>query len=147
MNKGNILFASYNSIDEINLSKYNIKIQIVRCTSKGVKSGFIHVPHLSPSENLFKKTMYSWKKLKFSKEELCKMRQGKTGTWFDLYEEKFIKETKIRKDFKMGYNRLKYYLNNGVNIIAICYCDDKNKCHRSILASMLKKEGYEVILI
>lgn len=146
MLKGTILFTSYDSIDNLDLSDYEIKLQIVRFTSKGIKEGFTHVPHLSPSENLFRKTMYGWKKLKFTQKEKEKMINGKTGTWFDLYEEEFIRETKSRVDFKIGYDRLKYYLDNGKNIVAICYCDDKNKCHRSIIAQMLKNEGYNVIL-
>lgn len=144
--KGKILFTSYDSIPNLDLTDYEIKLQIVRFTSKGIREGFAHIPHLSPSENLFKKTMYKWKKLKFTQEEKDKMFNGKTGTWFDLYEEEFIKETKSRADFKIGYERLKYYLDNGTNIVAICYCEDKNKCHRSIIAKMLIDEGYNVIL-
>lgn len=146
MKKGTILFTSYNNVDDIDLTDYTIRLQIVRFTSKGIRKGFKHIPHLSPSESLFKKTMYSWKKLKFSELELKKMSNGRTGTWFDLYQDVFIEEAKIRTDFKIGYKRLKYYLNNGRNIVAICYCDDKNKCHRSIIAKMLKDEGYDVIL-
>lgn len=146
MGKGTILFTSYNSVDDLDLSDYSVKLQIVRYTTKGIRAGFTHVPHLSPSEELFKKTMYGWKKLKFSQLEREKMYNGKTGTWYDLYEEDFIKETKTRVDFKIGYNRLKYYLDNGQNIVAICYCEDKNRCHRSIIAKMLIDEGYNVIL-
>lgn len=144
--KGEIVFTSFDDVENLDLDNYDIKLQIVRYTSKGLRKGFVHVPHLSPSEKLFKKTMYSWKKLKFTKEEKEQMANGKTGTWFDLYEDEFIKETKMRRDFNIGYNRLKYYLDNGKNIIAVCYCDDKNKCHRSILAKMLIDEGYKVTL-
>ena len=145
--KGEILFTSFDGVENLALDNYDIKLQIVRYTSKGLRKGFIHVPHLSPSEELFKKTMYSWKKLKFTKEERELMANGKTGTWFDLYEDEFTKETKMRRDFNIGYNRLKYYLDNGKNIVAICYCGDKNKCHRSILAKMLMDEGYKVTLM
>ena len=144
--KGTILFTSFTSVDDLDLSNYQVKLQIVRYTSKGLKTDFVHVPHLSPSESLFKKTMYSWKKLKFTKEEREKMRSGKTGTWFDLYEEEFINETNKRQDFKLAYKRIKEHLDKGNNIIAICYCKDKNKCHRSILANMLIAEGYNVVL-
>ena len=145
--KGEIVFTSFDDVENLDLDNYDIKLQIVRYISKGLRRGFVHVPHLSPSEKLFKKTMYSWKKLKFTKEEKEKMANGKTGTWFDLYEDEFIKETKMRRDFNVGYNRLKYHLDNGKNIVAVCYCDDKNKCHRSILAKILIDEGYKVTLM
>lgn len=144
--KGTILFTSYNNVEELDISDYSIKLQIVRFTKKGIKHGFKHIPDLAPSEKLFQKAMYSWQKLKYTKDELEYMRHGKTGTWFDLYERDFYEEKKKDKKFKVAYDRLKYYLDRGVNIIAICYCEDFHKCHRFLIAKMLKDEGYTVIL-
>lgn len=145
MKKGKILFTSFYDLDETDISEYEKKLHITLYTNKGKKVDFIHVPGLAPSESLFKNAMYRWQKLRFSKEEKEKLYNGKTGTWFDLYEEVFIKETN-RKNFKIAYNRLKELLDQGVNIVAVCYCRDYRFCHRSILAKMLKDEGYEVIL-
>lgn len=144
--RGKILFTSFDDVENIDLDDYEIKVQIVRHINKGLRRDFIHVPHLSPSEPLFNKAMYKWKKLKFTSVEKEEMANGKTGTWFDLYEKDFIYEANNRRDFQAGYKRLKYYLDNGKNIVAICYCDDKNRCHRSIIAKMLIDEGYDVVL-
>ena len=145
MSKGKILFTSFYNLDDIDLSEYEKKLHITLYINKGKRIDFIHVPGLAPSEHLFRKAMYCWQKLKFTKEEKAKLYNGKTGTWFDLYEEIFLEETN-RREFKIAYNRLKELLDNGVNIIAVCYCKDYRYCHRSILAKMLKEEGYNVIL-
>ena len=143
---GKILITSYEMLENHNLDSYDFLLQIVRYTKKGLYPGFVHVPQLSPSPALFSKTMYRWKKAKFTKEEYIKMRSGKTHTWFDLYEEAFVLETKTRPDFIRAYNRLKYLLALGENIILICYCDNPLRCHRSILAQMLINDGYQIIL-
>lgn len=145
MNKGKILFTSFYELDDMDLSEYEKKLHITLYINKGKRIDFTHVPGLAPSESLFRKAIYGWQKLKFTKEEKEKLYGNKTGTWFDLYEEIFIKETN-RRQFKIAYNRLKELLDIGVNIIAVCYCKNHRYCHRSILAEMLKKEGYNVIL-
>lgn len=143
---GEILFTSFESLETMDISKYDIKLQITLYTNKGLYSDFIQVPQLAPSKELFAKTMYRWKKVRFTKDEWKYMSEGTTGTWFDLYTRDFLYETSKRCDFKKAYNRLKEHLNNGKNIIAICYCSDYNYCHRSIIANMLIKDGYKVIL-
>lgn len=145
MKKGKILFTSFSDLDNVDISEYTKRLHITLYINKGKKIDFVHVPHLAPSESLFKNAMYKWQKLRFSKEEKEKMANGKTGTWFDLYEETFIKETN-RRDFKRAYNRLKELLDKGINIVAVCYCSNYRYCHRSIIAKMLKDEGYNVIL-
>lgn len=144
--KGKILFCSYDESFKKDLSEYEIKLQIVRFTNKGIRNNFKHVPDLAPSLKLFEKTMYKWKKFIFTKSEKEFMRSGKTQTWFDLYEKEFYFEKENDKKFQIAYNRLKYYLDKGINIIAMCYCEDFNKCHRKLLAYKLEKEGYTVIL-
>lgn len=161
MKNGKIFFISYEKSLEIDLSKFDLKLQIVRYTNKGLLTNFIHVPQLAPSERLFKQTMYKWKKFNLTKYEINFLRKGNTGTWFDLYEIAFLKElgketkniyqdiyflneTKERKDLIKAYERLKYHLDNGQNIIAICYCENYKKCHRYIIGKELIKEGYNV---
>ena len=145
--KGKILFTSKNDADCINLDEYDIKLQIVRYINKGLKKDFIHVEQLSPSEELFSRTMYKWKKLIFTQKEKDYMfNKGLTHSWWDLYEYKFNKEIDEEVAFIKAYNRLKEHLDNGKSIIAICYCEDFRRCHRRLIAERLIKEGYEVIL-
>jgi Uncharacterized conserved protein len=143
--KGYVQLACKDRAGEYNLDKFDIKLQIVLSIKQGLKTGFIHVPHLAPSEGLYSVTMYKWKKLKFTKEEKERMRVGETGTWWDLYKERFIKEANESDKFKRAYKRLKEHLDSGRNIILICYCDDVTRCHRSIIGEMLVNDGYNVI--
>lgn len=147
MQKGNILFASFDDVEEIDLTEYQVKLQIVRFRTKGLRAGFTHVPELAPSEQLFKKAMYKWKKLIFTKREKEIMSNGETGTWFDIYKIEFLNEMKERNDLKRCYKRLKEVLDSGQNIICICYCDNAKRCHRYIIAEELKKDGYNISII
>lgn len=143
---GQIRFCKYSDLNQSIVEDYDLKLHITRTTKKGIYKGFIHVPQLSPSTQLRDNAIYKWKKLKFNKEELYIMKNGKTGTWFDIYEIQFQKEMDSRSDFIKAYNRLKHHLDNGVNILAVCYCDDAYKCHRSLIHNRLILEGYNSIL-
>lgn len=144
---GKIYFTSFE--DARNLSKENddfdIKLHITRHKNKGILKDFTHVPQLAPSNELFNKTMYRWKKLKFTKKEQEIIKSGETGTWLDLYIPEFNNEMDTREDFIKCYNRIKEHLINGKNIIAVCYCEDKDKCHRKIISDRLKSEGFNSI--
>ena len=140
--KGKIVFTCFDEINKELLDKYDIKLHITRYINKGIYRDCIHVPQLAPSESLFSVTMKRWKKLNFTKDELDIIKNGETGTWFDLYKEAFIKEMNTRIDFKKNYNRLKEHLDNGKNIIAICYCSDYKRCHRYLIHQALLEDGY-----
>lgn len=144
--KGKILITNYDLVETHNLLKYETKLQIVFSAKKGLKKGFIHVPHLAPSEQLFHKALCHWKKLKFSVQEMEEMKYGRTKTWFDLYERQFILEANNRKDFQLAYKKVKKLLDHGTNVVLICYCEDVNRCHRRIIANMFRVDGYTVIL-
>ena len=141
-----ILFCSTSEVFNIPLENYPVRLQITRYTKKGLLTGFIHTPGLSPSESLLNKTNHKWKKLSFTDLEKQKTSEGETKTWWDLYKEEFEKEMQERNDFIANYNRLKQVLLEGKNIIACCYCIDYNKCHRALIAKKLEEEGFTVIL-
>lgn len=144
---GQITFMKFSDLSNEIIDNYDLKLHITRTTNKGIYKGFIHVPQLSPSEQLRNTAIYRWKKLKFNKSELNIMKDGKSGTWFDIYEIEFKKEMNQRNDFIKAYNRLKFHLDNGVNILAVCYCNDPLKCHKSLIHDKLVSEGYPSILI
>lgn len=143
---GKIRFTSFENarniqseLDEL----FDIKLHITLYQNKGILKGFIAVPQLAPSKKLFDKTMYRWKKLKFTDAERELLKNGETGTWMDLYKAEFIEEMNTREDFKKAYARIKQHLKNNKRIIAICYCDDEDKCHRKIVSDSLKSEGFD----
>lgn len=146
MEKGEVLFTSYESLTPELISNYDIKLHITRDVNKGIRRDFIHVPQLSPSRELRNKAIYKWKKLKFTNKEIEFLKNSPTGTWFDLYEPEFQKQMNTDLDFQKCFNRIKEHLDNGKKIIAVCYCVDKYKCHRKIIHEQLIKEGYNSIL-
>lgn len=147
IDKGYVQLACFEDIDDYEMDLFDIKLQIVLSTKKGllIGKGFIHVPQLAPSEKLFNDAIYKWKKLKFTKKEKEEMIKGNTHTWWDLFEQRFIKESNERIDFKRAYKRLREHLDSGKNIILVCYCDNVKHCHRSIEGEMLVRDGYKVI--
>ena len=129
--RGKILFCSTSDVfDMKDLEEYNVKLQITRYTNKGLLTDF---------------TNHKWKKGFFTSAERKQMENGKTHTWWDLYVSQFQIQMK-QAEYIANYNRLKQLLDEGENIIAVCYCKDYDKCHRSIIAYNLMQEGYEVIL-
>ena len=146
MKEGTILFCSTEDVFEEELDKYPVRLQITRYTKRGILTGFTHVNHLAPSESLLNQTNHKWKKLKYTEEERLLMKQGPTGTWWDLYVVRFEQEMQERLDFQAAYARLKELLDADTNIVCVCYCDNLHRCHRSLIAKRLQQEGYTVIL-
>lgn len=82
------------------------------------------VKSLSPSNTLLKDTLRLKHKGSF------------TQNWFDtVYTPRFIKE--MQSDVSQeALSLLKTLDRQGKNIICVCYCADKRKCHRSIVEDM-----------
>lgn len=142
--KGEVVFTSYSKAGELDLSKFDYRLQIVRYTTKGLKAHFHHFPAFSPSERLFNKTKRHWKRLKFTAKEKEIMAKGKTGTWFDLYEIHFVQEKAQDKLFQEGLQALIQEINQGKNFLMICYCEDLDRCHRKVVADIFKEAGVPV---
>ena len=141
---GEVVFTSYDKVNELNLERFDYKLQIVRYTNNGLKEGFLHFPTFSPSEKLFNKTMRGWKRLKFTKSEKEFMANGKTGTWFDLYEAHFFQEKSFDKSFKEAIQAVITEVNQGKRFLMICYCENLERCHRKLVADMLQEAGVPV---
>lgn len=144
--KGHIRFMCFDELTLEITTQYELKLHITRDINQGIRRGFIHSPQLSPTTKLRNVAIYKWKKLNFTPKELEIMKNGETGTWFDLYTIEFKKEMQNRNDFIKAYNRLKFHLDNGVDILAVCYCRDPYKCHRSLIHNKLLEDGYKSIL-
>ena len=141
---GKIVFSSYERVDELDLSDYQYKLQIVRYPTKGIKPDFMHFPALAPSEDLFNRTKRRWKQLKFTKEEKSFMATGKTGTWFDLYEVSFIHEKKRDLAFMGAFHQILNSVQHGDSFLIICYCENHERCHRKVVADMFEEAGVTV---
>ena len=148
--KGHLRLTSLSNLKDINLDLYDKKLFIVRSTKQGTMNnlasmGIVHVPQLSPSPALFSDYYNRWKDgTGFTADEVNKMKNGLTHSWWDLYTERFIEEIKTRHDIRKCLKRTKDLLDQGYNVLYICYCSDYKRCHRSILGYLFAEKGYDV---
>lgn len=95
----------------------------------------VHVPVLSPSWDLFQ----------------TYLRLRDSGNWnkdtFDrIYRPRFLEEMKSEPALYM-LEMAKALSDSGKHICMWCFCPDKDLCHRSLLAEILKEMGCEVTLL
>lgn len=122
---------------------FDRKYAIVRSIRKGLAPEFHQRVDLAPSSALFQKTYAKWKRAIFTPEEYVKMQHGKTHTWFDLYEEQFLKEMQ-----SMPLDELEQEVRNGNKVVCYCFCEDPNRCHRKILYEyFVEKLGKERVIL
>jgi uncharacterized protein YeaO (DUF488 family) len=109
-----------------------MNLLIVRRPPAKIPEHFIHVPQLSPSNDLFQMAQI-WKKQLGDKEN-----------WFPLYEERFLKEIKERDDLVRALRKLEKRIEQGMDIRLFCYCKDHHFCHRKYIGEELEKRGHAV---
>lgn len=147
MKKGILVTCCFDDIDEYE-KRYNfdIRLHITRSRKKGMYSNFIYVPELAPSEKLFTLTQYKWKKFIFSTEEMYYLKSVNAGDWHKLYERDFLKELNEDGVKRRYIKRVCQRLDEGKNILMVCYCKNKDVCHRKYLAEHIEELGYKVII-
>lgn len=147
MDKGLLFLCSVKDIDKyLELYKFDILLHITRYTKKGVHVGFLHVPQLAPSQSLFSKTNNVWKKFKMSQDDAKYLRNIKSNDWFDLYKRDYLYQIKNDKEMQRYIARVMQRLDEGKNIMMVCYCEDYHRCHRSILGEYIREKGYNVFV-
>ena len=148
MDKGYLQLCSVSGLKDIDMSLFPKKLLIVRSVGKATglieNHGFVHVPQLSPSEQLFNKYCFKWKKNIFTEEEERIVIQGKTNSWWDLYVPLFMEEMDTRSEFIACLNRIMVLLDQGVNVLIVCFCADYSRCHRGLVGYKVSKRGYDV---
>ena len=105
-----------------NLPEDGIKLLIARKRLDNMK-GINWVLELAPSKRLFwdyKKDIISW----------------------EQYEKRYKNELKDNLKILM---KIKMFIDNGINVSLICYCDDYNYCHRKIVGERIEDMGINVI--
>lgn len=146
--KGYVQLCSISEIGDLILSSFPKKLLIVRSVGKAQglidHHGFVHVPQLSPSGQLFNTYYTKWNKGIFTHEEIDIMSNGNTHSWWDLYAPKFMEEMETRSDFQACINRTMVLLDQGVNVLMVCFCPEYYRCHRGLVGYYLSKKGYEV---
>lgn len=133
---------------KLDLNPDILKLLIVRRPVGRIPNGFIHVPQLSPSNELFEKTQL-WKANKFKEEEREILKSKDISplsedAWWIFYEKEFNRELRSRKDMVEAINTLQERLKEGKSIYLFCYCKDVHSCHRGLVGAYLKSLGIEV---
>ncbi len=113
------------------------KLLIVRKPMSGIPKGFIHVPQLSPSTELFNNSR-RWKENHFHSDEKILFDEMKVSSqdkdaWWSLYVPAFERELDERSDMKSALQRLEERLSNGEDIYLFCYCKNVDRCHRLLV--------------
>ena len=129
-----------------NYNNYPMKLFTVRAKGKIdiAKYGLIHVNQLSPSTLLFKKYNERWKKALFTDEEIKSINAIENGTWFDLYKPLYKKELEDKETI-VFLEKIEEALNKGVDVLLICFCKDRCKCHLSVISDYFKAIKYKVV--
>jgi hypothetical protein len=151
--KGRLCVTSIGKLRDVDMSMYPDKrLFIVRKPTKSSehaveKYRLQHVPQLSPSAQLFSR-YYKWKDGNFTEEEknflLMNGHFGKSDSWWYLYTSEFIKEMQNRSDLIKCMKRTLELLNNGVNVLMVCFCPNPMRCHRGIIGAIVQQRGYTV---
>ena len=122
------------NIKDIEPNQYDEVWAIVR-SPKNAPRWMRHVPELSPSWPLFelyrnKRASFQWTKTAFEEE----------------YVPRFLNEMQTSAA-REKLNELFLRSHKGEHIAIACFCTDAEKCHRSIVASLLKGVGCEVEML
>lgn len=143
---GTLGLVSLSRLKNVPTTDYDKRLFTVR-EPKSVdykKYGLIHTPQLSPSPALFESFHKRWKYGKFTPEEQRQMDAIPDGTWWNLYAPRFLYEMEARTDMQKALTRVEELLNQGEDVLFICFCTDETHCHRGMLGDSFRKKGYDV---
>jgi uncharacterized protein YeaO (DUF488 family) len=123
--KGRLILSSVNDVSMLN--KDIIKLFIARVPMPRMdKMGWKWASKLAPSNDLlysFKKGLINW----------------------EQYYSRYMKEVIYNPACVDALNTIYNHLKAGEDITLICYCNDENICHRSILGKYYNKLGVNII--
>lgn len=143
---GQLGLVSLSRLKTIPADDYQCKLFIVREPGKVdyAKYGLVHTPHLSPSPMLFGDYHKRWKNHRFTSEEQELLNATPNATWWDVYTPRFLSEMNTRDDMKRALARVEHLLNQGTNVLFICFCKEELHCHRRLLGDYFEEKGYQV---
>lgn len=154
--KGTLHLCYMGNLKNINVMAYPIRLFAVRSAKDDTMAGlqkynFTLIPQLSPSAKLFS-DYFRWKKGDFTQEELDEIQAAGVEEdasieqkYWALYVPRFYEELATRQDLIKNMKRLLQRLDEGKNVLLMCYCYNLNYCHRKIIGIEVAKRGYKVI--
>ena len=122
-----------------NAKKYEREVSEVWCIVRSMKfqpkvngAKIMQVADLSPSYDLFKKYL-----------DLRNQGRWNQSAFDTIYTPQFLRELSENHNAMQLLNML---AKSDKNILLLCFCEDKNTCHRSLIAKELEKMGANYIL-
>lgn len=114
------------------IDKYSGNVWLIVRSPDEIPEGVIYVPQLAPSKELFQKYREAFHNGMFDK------------SFFDnIYVPQFLKELSKNEDAFVILNELKNQSFTN-DYLLCCYCENKELCHRSIIAGILLGMGAEI---
>jgi uncharacterized protein YeaO (DUF488 family) len=111
------------------LVQADVRLFIARIPPARLPQGWVHVPQLAPSTELF----YQYRGW------------ARTGQWpamWPEYERRFKEEMPAMRRF---LDRVEEHLQAGRSVALACYCEYSRHCHRGILGEYFHAKGYPVV--
>lgn len=122
-----------------NIKNYEDKVSKVWCIVRSLKfpprlnhASIIQVPDLSPSYDLFKRYL-----------DLRNKGLWNQSSFDTIYKPQFLRELNENQNTMQLLNTL---AKSDENILLLCFCEDKNTCHRSIIAEKLRELNVPYII-
>ena len=152
--KGKLTVCGIAKLHELNMHEFpNKRLFAVRKVTESAihavkKYNLQEVPQLSPSAGLFGRH-FKWKKGEFTHEEIelldkKNISTTRTDAWWYLYAPEFIEEMKTRSDLGKCMVRIMDLLDQGENVLVVCYCPEVLRCHRGLIGLVIQQKGYTV---
>ena len=115
-----------------NIKNFEGKVSKVWCIVRSLKfpprlnhAEIVQISDLSPSYDLFKKYL-----------DLRNKKLWNQSSFNTIYKPQFLKELSENQNASKLLNIL---AKSDENILLLCFCEDKNTCHRSIIAEKLRE--------
>lgn len=121
------------NIRAVKPGQYDIVWAIVR-SMKSPSSFMLQVPALSPDWALFK-----------TYRELAASGRWNQQAFQEIYRPRFVAQIQADPTAQKLLDRLAELDKAGANVALVCFCQDKNLCHRSLIAEMLRQRGCDII--
>lgn len=137
--KGAVYLSYYANADKIeNCHKVAISRWLPRSIKKcskiydsKEKGMYVHLPELSPSENLLRS---------YKNEEI------NIDTMLSLFDKEIKGSILMNPYVDSLIKSLNAFINQGNNVAFVCYEKDSNLCHRKIIGEIFKEMGYNIII-
>lgn len=121
------------NIHNVNYADFDEVWAIVR-SLKHPSPKMKQVTSLSPDWNLFKTYL-----------NLKESGKWNADSFHSIYQPQFMDQIAHDANSQRALETLKTLDAHGKNIALVCFCPDKNLCHRSLVAQILKDMGCNVI--